>query len=133
MTARSEQGSFLDGVLDALVDTILAFGSVWTVLTMVVTRTTALVGSPVAKSTLDLAVALVAFGAVYPFVNGRWSLHRFVRFVAITAVMFFAFSFVGFFVLVPLSGISTASELLQFGIVAVSLAGAGAVSMLGDW
>lgn len=71
------------------------------------------------------------FGTIYSFVTGLRRLGRFVRFVGSAAVVFFAVSVVGFFVLVPIS-IPAASELLQFGIFATSL-GAGAVSVLGEW
>lgn len=135
MRAQSGQGTSLDGVLDATVDTVLAFVSVWLVLTVVVTRTTALVGPTVPESTLQLAIALVALGTIYPFVTGLWPLRRFLRFLATAAIIFLALGVVAFVGLLAVGGVatdSTASKLLQFGLVALALLGAGAVSVLGD-
>lgn len=135
MAARSEQGTFLDNVLDATVDTFLAFATVWLVLTVVVTRTTDLVGSPVPEPTLQTAVGIVAVGCTAPFVSGLWSLRHWLQFVHTVVIVFLAISSVGFLVLVPLGGVptdSTASKLLQFGVVAVALLGPGALAVFSD-
>lgn len=133
MAARSEQETFIDSVLDATVDTILAFASVWVFLFSVATQTTALVGPPVPESTLHLAIGLVAFGTTYPFVTGLWPLKPWLDFLLTAGFIYLTIGLIGAVVLVSIGGIPTdsaASELLQFGLFAGSLVGAVAVSVV---
>lgn len=130
MAGESEQEPFLDSVLDATVDTILAFASVWVFLFTGLTHTMGLLEMPIAESTLSLAIGLVAFGTTYPFVTGLWPLKPWLDFLIRTAICFFAISFITYFIIVPLSGLSAASKPLQFGIFLVSLLGGVAVSIL---
>lgn len=135
MAARSEEGTLLDGVLDATVDTILALASVWLFVFTVVVRTEPLVGLSPSEPVIQIAIGILAIGCTYPFVTGLWPLGQWLRFLVTGAGLLLASSFVAFFVLVPIGGIPTnsvATELLQFGIFAVALAGAGAVSVLRD-
>lgn len=71
MAEPSDTETGLDRVLDATVDSVLAFVAVWLVLTVVVRVTTNAVGSPTADATLQGVVALVACGCLSPSSLGR--------------------------------------------------------------